>query len=241
MPLEDGREGALRTLNVQNFPQSDALRVEMTCDKENKYVAFGHRNGQVSLLDLRQSHTCSNILQHLEDDSSHGGSATDLKFLSSCRQLLVKRSFGSCQLHDLRMTTTTTTKTKTRNSVIYNLTVPKDDIHPTLSANSNGFAVDPREQALLAPYINAQHEACLGMWSLGTGIMVGSKLLAPNPERNVIHTEVCQRTTPAFSRAGKMDKSSFGVWLKCGPFSESKINSKFGSLHHVTFPGSWKS
>ena len=56
LPLEG--DGALRQLNVRNFPQSDALRVEMTCaSSQEKYVAFGHRNGQVSLLDLRQSHT----------------------------------------------------------------------------------------------------------------------------------------------------------------------------------------
>jgi hypothetical protein len=45
----------VRTINVQNFPQSDALRVEMMCKEQEKIVAFGHRNGQVSILDLRVS------------------------------------------------------------------------------------------------------------------------------------------------------------------------------------------
>ena len=50
--LEDGRGevGTLRTLNVQNFPQSDALRVEMTCRQHyEKYVAFGHRSNKVMI------------------------------------------------------------------------------------------------------------------------------------------------------------------------------------------------
>jgi hypothetical protein len=234
MPLEDGREGTLRTLNVRNFPLSDALRVEMTCAHE-KYVAFGHRNGQVSLIDLRESSTTCSIFQHL----SSGGSATDLGFLKSATQLLVKRSFGTCQLHDLRLTSSN----KTSSSVVLNLSVPKDDILETLSAHCNGFAVDPvDEQTLVSPYINSQHDACLGVWSLGTGARVGSQVLARNPDRDVLYTEICQKTTPAFVSTRKKKDSSFGVWLKCGRFShsKSKINAKFGSLHHITLPGSWQ-
>jgi hypothetical protein len=267
--LSFGRgDGELRTLNVQNFPQSDALRVEMSCSSNEKYVAFGHRNGQVSLLDLRQSHTTTILEYHGDESSSSSsstlGSATDLGFLSqqNQQQLLVKRSFGSCQLHDLRMTSTMTTgsSAKRSSSVIHHLSVPSDEINPTLSANCNGFAVDPTcEQTLIAPYINAQHhEACLGVWSLGTGVMVGSRRILAKKTNNeqphhqqqqhddnndVLYTEVCQRTTPAFFGTGKKmkkDASMFGVWLKCGRFSKSKSNSKFGSLHHVAFPGSWK-
>jgi hypothetical protein len=230
LPLEGG-DGALRTLNVQNFPQSDALRVEMTCDNE-KYVAFGHRNGQVSLLDLRQSHTCCAILQH---EGANLGSATDMSFLSSSKQLLVQRSFGSFQLHDLRKLS------KSTSALVSNMSVPDDQLNRTLSANCNGFAVDPTtEQTLVAPYINSKQEACLGVWSLGTGVMVGSKTLAGNPEKDAIFTEVCQRTTRGYSKQTESSSSSFGFWLKCGRFSRSKINSKVGSLHHITMPGRWK-
>jgi hypothetical protein len=259
--LSFGRgDGELRTLNVEHFPQSDALRVEMACSSNEKYVAFGHRNGQVSLLDLRQSHTTTILQYHGDDESSSSllGSATGLGFLSQTQKLLVKRSFGSCQLHDLRMTTTTS-GAKRSSSVVFHLSVPSDEINPTLSANCNGFAVDPTcEQTLIAPYINAQQDACLGVWSLGTGAMVGSRrILAKNTtnaqqqqqqqhdDTDVLYTEVCQRTTPAFFGTSKKMKkdapsSMFGVWLKCGRFSKSKSNCKFGSLHHAAFPGSWK-
>ena len=253
-----GGSAELRTLNVQNFPQSDALRVELSCSGNEKYVAFGHRNGQVSLLDLRQSHTTTSILQYYDAGSSSSssvpnngmlGSACDLAFLKqSPNQLLVKRSFGSCQLHDLRKSTSNRVprNVSASSSVVSHLTVPEEELHRTLSSNCNGFAIDPTsEQSLVAPYVNQQHQACLGIWSLGTGCLVGSKTLVQNnPERDVIHMEVCQRTTPVVETHHKLklrqqpntgSSSSFGIWLKCGRFSKGKLDSKFGSLHHVTF------
>ena len=280
--LEDGRgeAGTLRALNVQNFPQSDALRVEMTCRQHyEKYVAFGHRNGQVSLLDLRQSHTCCSILQHNNNNNNNSsspsplGSVTDLKFLPNNKQLLVKRSFGSCQLHDLRRTTSSSSaprqqqqqpagmtyqvyKKETPSSMIYNLSVPNGQIIPTRSATCNGLAVDPTcHQTMMSPYINDSYEACIGLWSLGTGNFVGSKSLGgKNPEKETIFVELCQKTTPSFTEdslrkqngsdgcngCSSSSPSSFGVWLKCGRFSKSNhlSNGKYGSLHHLSFPGS---
>lgn len=249
LPLGRG-DRELFTLNVRNFPQSDALRVEMECASNGKYIAFGHRNGQISLLDLRQSQTTTILQYHNGESFNVLGSAVDLGFLAQRNQLLVKRSFGTCQLHDLRMTTSTgssmTRSSSSSSSVVHHLGVPSELINPTLSANCNGFAVDPTsEQTLMAPYISAQQEVHLGVWSLGTGVMVGSRrVLAKNTTDDVLYTEVCQRTTPSFSERKKSRKalasssSTFGVWLKCGRFSKSKSNSRFGSLHHVNFASS---
>jgi hypothetical protein len=247
LTLEDGRQGSLRSLNVQNFPQSDALRVEMTCDKE-KYVAFGHRNGQVSLLDLRQSHTCCSILQYMGESSTSPllGSATDLKFLSSNQQLAVKRSFGSTQLHDLRQISSLSANhhhhSRRNPSVVHNFVVPSNNILATASATCNGLAVDPScQQTLMTPYINPNHQAVLGFWSLRSGVFVGSTVLAKNREDDTIFVEVCSTTTASFSSHSKqkMDPSQFGVWLKCGRFSKQSLHhGKVGSLHHLSFPGS---
>ena len=254
MPLDiegsHGDGGNLRALNVRNFPSSDALCVEMTCENNEKYVAFGHRNGQVSLIDLRQSSTVCSIFQHLSSSSKSpktsngGGSATALRFVNSAKQLLVQRSFGTSQLHDLRMSSNGNNN-ESSSSLIFNLTTPQDDritAHETLSAHCNGFVVDPvAEQTMISSYINSKQEACLGVWSLGTGIFLGSTVIASNPDQDIIHTEICQNTTPAYVAKGAKKKDGcFGFWLKCGRFcdSKSKVNAKFGSLHHVSMPGS---
>lgn len=256
LTLEDGREGELRCLNIQNFPHSDALRVEMSCTKE-KFLAFGHRNGQVSLLDLRQSQSCCSILQHLPTNDSISqilGSATDLQFLSN-HQLLVKRSFGSTQLHDLRQVSSQLLSQSRRirrsaTSVLHHLRVPSDDILTTASSTCNGMVVDPTcQQTLLSPYIDADHNAALGFWSLNSGTFAGKKILAKNPERDPIFVEMCPTTTASFLNNNRGDEnrehhglsnpSDFGVWLKCGRFSKSSRaqSSKAGSLHHLSFPG----
>jgi hypothetical protein len=266
-------------LNVHNFPQSDALRVEMTCDHD-KYVAFGHRNGQVSLIDLRASQTVCSIYQCEQPPPSSSsstarngksinsppllGSVSDLSFLSSTfdtKQMIVRRSFGSCQVHDIRKLSSSSATTTNYHhnvsspstTVVHNLMVPSDDINPTLSSNCNGFVVDPiGHQTLISPYINTNCDACLGIWSLQTGLMVGSRLLqscssSPSSNatgRDILYVELCRRTTPSFSSAPNKEKvvssSSFAAWLKCGAFTKDKVSSKVGSLHQISFPGHWQ-
>lgn len=265
----DADGGSIRKLNVRNFPQSDALRVEMACDHGNKFVAFGHRNGQTSLLDLRTSNVCT-VIQY--DGPGKGGptagvplgSVSDLGFLPArpSTHMLVKRSFGNVQLHDLRKSTSapsirsssSATSSMTRNglssvqsstTVIQNMAVPTEELNSTLSANCNGFATDPcGGQTLLSPYVNKSHDACLGIWSLGTGLMIGSRVLLPNsPDRQTAYVELCQNRVPAFSSStrgnDKGDSDAWATWLKCGAYTRGKISSKVGSLHELSFPGRW--
>ena len=272
---------AVRTINVQNFPQSDALRVEMMCDGQEKIVAFGHRNGQVSILDLRVSGTVCSILEYEEKSTRNSmqvlGCVSDLGFLSgyqSGHQIIVKRSFGSTQLHDLRksssslvpISATAGTSSSNNNNksttVIRHMTVPSDEINLALTTNCNGFAINANYDntdeitTMLSPYINSDSDACLGVWSLKTGHMVGSRVLQQNANcDDTLYVELCQRTTPSFS-SNKWDgkcntkmknvnnnkmslasSSSFGVWLKCGAFTKGKMKSKVGSMHHISFPG----
>ena len=277
---------AVRMINVRNFPQSDAMRVEMMCEQQEKLVAFGHRNGQVSVLDLRASGTVCSILQceasaseSAAKDSNVGahplGSVSDLGFLSTGGnqyQILVKRSFGSCQLHDLRKASSSSTNRSsnhTSTTVVRNMSVPYKEIHPMLTANCNGFAIDPNgHQTMVSPYISSPNgDARLGVWSLKTGHMVGSHLLLANSastsdndeyknrEGTTLYAEVCSKTTPSQRPNGGTNndndnidngdsidhESSFGVWLKCGAITNGKLRSRVGSLHQVTIPGRWKS
>ncbi len=247
LPLVEGVDSryyntAFRTINVQNFPQSDALRVEMMCEQQEKLLGFGHRNGQVSVLDLRASGTVCSILQYEASEKSKGkplGCVSDLNFLSSGKdhRVLVKRSFGSCQLHDLRKTSSSASnnsRSHTSTTVVYNMDVPRNEIHPTLTAHCNGFAIDPKsQQTMVSPYIaRPTGDARLGVWSLSTGHMVGSRLLLANhdPEGTTLHAEVCSKT---ISNVGD---SSSDVWLKCGAITTGKLRSRVGSLHKITIP-----
>jgi len=207
----------------------------MMCKQQEKIVAFGHRNGQVSILDLRVSGTVCSILQCEEtinttsattaDTSSTCatsprllGSVSDLGFLSdyqSGHQVIVKRSFGSRQLHDLRKSSSMSSSSLSSSSV-HHMTVPSNEFNPTLSGNCNGFAVNPNNDdhyqtaTMISPYINSNSDACLGIWSLGTGVMVGSRVLQKNTGYNsdddTLYVEVCQRTTPSFSTATTQKK-----------------------------------
>lgn len=235
LPLD--HRGALRSLNVQNFPQSDALRVEMSCERE-KYLAFAHRNGQVSFIDLRQSHTNCSIINS-EIPTAELGSATELKFLLNQRQLLVKRSFGACQIHDLRkLSPCPTSLIRTFRP---NIDVPLSEstsLHKMLSANCNGFLVDPNtQQTLISPFVNGLQQPCLGVWNMVSGDMVGAKVLEDNPDRDTFFVELSPTVTPAFDNKGRTRYSSYGAWMKCGRLSAGKINGKAGSLHHFTCPG----
>lgn len=247
LPLVEGVDSrfyntAFRTINVQNFPQSDALRVEMMCEQQEKLLGFGHRNGQVSVLDLRASGTVCSILQYEASENSKSkplGCVSDLKFLSAGNdhRVLVKRSFGSCQLHDLRKSSSSASnnsRNHTSTTVVYNMDVPRNEIHTTLTANCNGFAIDPKcQQTMVSPYIaGPSGDARLGVWSLSTGHMVGSRLLLANhdPEGTTLHAEVCSKTIP------NDGDSSFDVWLKCGAITTGKLRSRVGSLHKITIP-----
>ena len=266
-------DSAVRTLNVRNFPQSDALRIEMMCEQKEKLVPFGHRNGQVSILDLRASTSVCSILQCEASAASKTagssgsqprllGSVSDLGFLtggntryssSSGYRVLVKRSFGSCQLHDMRKASSSaygSDDSHTSTTVVHNMCVPPNEINPMLTSNCNGFAVDPNShQTMVSPYIcSSSGDARLGVWSLETGHMVGSRCLLANHDQKYVgttstfHVEVCSRTTPLVqpNSNNSCDTSSFGIWLKCGTITSGKLRSKFGSLHQISIPGRWE-
>ena len=230
------------------------LRVEMSCNDGDKNIAFGHRNGQVSLIDLRASTACS-ILHCEESESSPRagtllGGVADISFVSKqdSKQILVRRSRGSHQLHDVRMSTTNArTDLSSSTSLLWNMSPPSDAIDTSLTTHCNGFALDPAGmQTMVAPYIDANRNAVLGVWSLKTGLMVGNKLLKKTTgDDDVLYAELCQRVTPAYSTRGPAKKihassSSWGAWLKCGAVTRDKTNLNAGSLHHVSFPGHWE-
>jgi hypothetical protein len=110
-----------------------------------------------------------------------------------------------------------------------------------LSSNCNGLMVDPNtQQTLMSPYVNSMQQPCLGVWNMVSGDMVGTKVLHDNPMQETFYVELMSTTTPGFDGRGRLKSGSFGAWMKCGHFSEEKIQTKTGSLHHLTFPGRYE-
>ncbi|KAG7337104.1 hypothetical protein IV203_031610 [Nitzschia inconspicua] len=256
LPLSpQGDPRGVRELNIQNMSESDVLRLEMTC-KHDPIIGFGHRNGQVSILDLRESTSVCSIL-HCEESSSSStagiplGSVTDLSFLSSLetQKVLVRRSHGTCQLHDLRTSSISESvcpHLSSSSTLLLNMRVPFSDINPTLTARCSGVALDPLAgQTLIAPYVSTDNDAYLGVWSMKTGLMVGSRLLKVcNSLEDSVYVELCQKITPSFVTSKPAGcsylPSSFSVWAKCGAHSKREVGSKVGTLYQVSFPGHWK-
>jgi hypothetical protein len=117
--IEHGSFGAIQNRNVNRdglFPNSEALCVEADPSYPNCFY-FGHRNGQVTLFDIKSG--CGQSTQQESVAFSAPtttastnrsslpffGSITSIHALSSSlspRQVLVRGGQGSCRLHDFR-------------------------------------------------------------------------------------------------------------------------------------------
>jgi len=200
------------SLPITNFPQSDALRIELNND-DDKLIAFGHRNGVLSLYDIR-NHTCTTTT----NAQSAMGSITDIKFMNT-NHIMVKRSFGCCQLIDMRMSA----------EVVHTFSPPC--CHPTLSANTNGMITNSDESVLLSTFITtAGTDCCIGVWSIATGQYLGQRVLQYNSNKDRIFAELCQTQSTS--------------WIKLGNFSPTKrssllVNGDSSSLCRLDFPERW--
>jgi hypothetical protein len=189
------------------------------------------------------------------------GSVSDLAFLGDHgmddKLLLVKRSFGSSQLHDLRVSSVSTGKSESvfspphglssSKTLVQNFALPSDQINATLSLNCNGLAVDGIAHTMFSPYIQSNGDACVGIWSLRSGALVESRLLISDNGiggsngDDVVFVEMSQRLTPSYV-SKKHDsykaKAGCGLWLKCGTFTNTNnASSKAGNLFHISVPG----
>ena len=235
----------------ENAPKSDALCIERSL--ERFYV--GHRNGYLSVVDLRTNDT--NSFATTRDSSA--GSLTKVMVMADGNQILAKHSFGSCFLWDLRMLG------QERNgsvSPVLHLKVPKHVIHTTKSSRCNGVALDPTQSIAISPFVNKQDEqACLAFWSTSSGTFIGYRKLelqqsieSNATETKQAHTgsgmslcELSSTLTPGWkpfssSVDGDMvepNHDSWGLWFKFGSSigARTKVPNFVSSIHHVTFPG----
>lgn len=193
------------------FAPSEPLSVETW---SNAIVISGHRNGQISLVDLR----CGDICR-IHGPDPQIGNVVRLHVLSNKSGLVAQSAEGSCRLFDVR-----------RNSVLQTIRPPAQPSWMR-SADSlcRGMAVDPTQSVLLLPH--PQNDATpgvmsIGLWSLLTGEYVGSK---GDIETNYIElSPTIHEAGFSFREREKQKQGLLAVWADAGS-AKGVVEIKFDS------------
>ncbi len=209
--------------------KSEALSVQYLGEK----VLCGHRNGSVSLHDVRGNQVYTNL-------PSNFGSATFLYPLQDGNSVVVKGSFGSCRVLDVRKFQNTNAGAS--KATVTDLPVPLSLLHTTNSTRCTGIAVDPTETIVVSPFAG-QNNVSLGLWCMKTGNFLRNIGLgtSDNNTQQPPFCELSSRTTPGFAireEGGSTlplitKESGFGVWFKSRPNPLAPPNC--GGIHHLSF------
>jgi len=235
-----GSFGEISLRSSNNSLISEVLVIESIPRTTDSFV-MGHRNGQISVLDIRAGdYSCSSI-PHTSAAKGDFGSVVSLNPLFEQRphELLVRGGLeGTCRLYDVRMFGTSSTAKDSSPekdpSVVHEFQMPRQRRHHI----SKGVATDPSQTVALVPFVKNDDSACLGVWSLDSGSFVGSKTVAAIA-KDCLETyagldclEICPTMTPAW-KLGEGSAASvpgaFGLWLNGGT----------SGLHHIICDGRW--
>lgn len=208
---------------------------ERLCIDQDKAggVAIGHRNGDLSLVDIRSRRS--------RTAKQDFGPVTSLNYVSPTT--LLSRSYsGIVLLHDLRSLSSNTAG----SSIVYDFSVPVGQRNKRLSAKCSGIAVDSTGTTILSPFVDQHDLPNLATWSLHTGDFVGCKALAHDDDRTpTSHTcgiswvELSPTLTAGRRWTNGDDccslderPNSCGFWYKCG--QTTRTSSGGSSIHHVS-------
>lgn len=235
----DIRSGTSFNIKTSQFSRSDALCVDYL--NENTLL-FGHRNGAISLLDKRREH-----IQMVASADMQGGSTTSVLPLANGCMFLAKKSFGSCQMFDIRK------MSESKDSaMVWHLQVPRGTANATLSSCCSGVAVDPTQTIAISPFADGQRRGHFALWSLTTGHLIGSKPIQ-NSTLNTLqgqssiglpHCELRSTITPSWQLGTEQDgnnvvkrkSNAWSLWFKSGEV-DSHAPRCMGSIHQLTFRG----
>jgi len=232
------KETSLKT-QIGKYPKSDALCLEHL---DENTVLFGHRNGAISLLDVRNG-----AVHKVSSADQNGGSTKSLLPLACGNIFIAKKLFGDCHVFDLRKTEARRNDDSLR--MIWNLVTPVGIADRMLSSCCTGIAVDPSEKVVISPFSDHNRLGHVGFWSLTSGRLIGSKAIntlasAQSGSRtNLPHCELRSTVTPSW----KIDtsqrkhcvtscKNSWSLWFKSWEV-EPNAPHCMGSIHQLTFPG----
>ena len=219
------------------FPKyrSEALSIQYLGDQ----LLCGHRDGSVSLHDRRGSLG----YQVSTPAITANGSSTSIYTLRDGNSVVVKGSFGSCRVLDVRKLQNSNSGSSS-TATLRNLCIPTSLVHKTKSTRCTGVAIDPTESIVISPYAG-QNSVSFALWCMKSGTFLRSIDLGmkDNDTQLPPFCELSSKTTPGVSIKQSRGstgpqiaiESNFGIWFKSGPMNPSSPPT-CGGIHHLSFP-----
>lgn len=226
---------------IANLSDSDPLCIQYRIKCDNKQLLVGHRDGTMSMLDLRSGGIINTSLSR----GGFGSISTIQQLTTNDHLIVAKGSFGACRIFDVRrMTNNKQNKSQCERASVWTL-LPRTDVHLTKSTNCTGIAIDPLESVVISPYATQNHEVMAGLWSVGSGtllttIKLDNQLGDSTGEDCPLFCELNSQITSGF-RMSYVNESSpvitssrWGVWYKSHSSAEY-LPPGAGGIKHISF------
>ena len=217
--------------SIDNWTHSEPLCLQFRKNNNNQLL-FGHRDGGISMIDTRTNGAVFATSSSTPDNSF--GSATAIQPLQAADLVVVKGSFGSCRVFDLR-----------QQSTLFELSIPDDMVHQTKSVRCTGLAVDPTESVAIAPFAGPNGCISFGIWDINSGELLRTLNLGSSNAGTGISAfcELSSVVTSGYEMLCKKDSDtpeifseggSCGLWFKTNVMSASSP-PEVGGIHHIRF------
>jgi len=231
-----------------NFSNSESLCLQFRKNNDTNHVLFGHRDGCVSMIDTRSSGDAV-FATGLSLPAVSFGSATSIQPLERDDNLVVvKGSFGSCRVFDLRrLSNNNDVSSRYQQSTLFELSIPDSMVHQTKSVKCTGLAIDPTDSIAIAPFAGAGADDGIdiqfAMWDIGTGVLLRTFNLN-RMNKHASSSAFCELSsviTPGYEMICKHDSdtpiitsegSLFGLWFKT---NVGNAPPDGGGINHVSF------
>ncbi len=201
------------------------------------------------MLDFRSSRGVLFAHSSQSSAASSFGSATSVRPLKRDNNLVVvKGSFGTCRLLDIRKLSSNIESYRHRQSTVLDLSLSSQIVHKTKSTRCTGLALDPVESIAVAPFAGPNGEIQLAIWDIcSTGRLIRILNLNNSVEKhctdrhnNAAFCELSDVVTYGFGLVCDKDSeipfiscnaNSWGMWYKTNALAESGC----GDIHHIKF------
>lgn len=232
---------------------SEPICVEYRKNNGSKFAMFGHRNGGVSMIDTRsvQTQVMTSTNLNLKVDESFG-SATSVQSLARDDNLVVvKGSFGSCRLFDLRKAAKivrSKEKRLTDQSILHEFTLPdSSDVDKMKSTRCTGIALDSTENVVIMPYASKKNDVNFAMWDVTTARLI--RTLKVNSTTSSVDgppfCELSSTVTAGYEMrcndsndtpVTSIVEGTRGLWFKTSRrVASDTAPAEGGSIHHIRF------
>lgn len=207
-------------------------------------LVFGHRNGSVTSIDTRSpGASCRSA-------PSSSGSITNIQSLQDDKLVVVRSSFGSCRVLDVRRFSNSRDPSQCPRSIAVDLSLPESMVHQTKSVRCTGMALDPTNTVAIAPFASIKDDLRFAFWDVTSGELIRTLRLdrlrnSSDSTRGLQPAAFCELSsvvTPGYEMLCKKDcesplivsgfSGSWGLWFKTGDCSTPQNG---GGIHHIKF------